>query len=91
MKTRGSHIKLFFSLAGILLWVVFPHLCPAETSASGLVLHFPMDEGSGGILTDASGNKISGIIHEAKWIKMPGGAALEFDGQKSYVDCGSPA
>src|SRR2546430_381921 len=63
----------------------------AEATDPSLVLHFPMDEGSGDVLADASGHKIPGAIHKAKWVKMPGGSALEFEGRASYVDCGAPA
>src|SRR2546423_9271969 len=64
--------------------------CAADAPDPTLVLHFPMDEASGDLLADASGHKIPGTIHNAKWIKIPGGSALEFDGRESYVDCGAP-
>lgn len=56
-----------------------------------MVLHYPMNDGSGGVLSDASGHNSSGLIHNAKWVRLPGGWALEFDGRTSYVDCGAPA
>jgi len=90
-KIRKANIKLFFSIASLLLIAMLPTCCAVGASERNLVLHFPMDEGRGNILTDASANKIAGKIHEAKWIKIPGGSALEFDGRKSYVDCGAPA
>ena len=65
--------------------------CSADGTDSGLVLHYPINEGSGGVIADAGAHKISGLIHNAKWVKIPGGSALEFDGRTSYVACGAPA
>src|SRR2546428_206959 len=40
------------------------------------------------MLGEASGHGQAAVIHDAKWVKLPRGCALEFDGLKSYVDCG---
>ncbi|MEY2428971.1 MAG: hypothetical protein QOJ40_1856 [Verrucomicrobiota bacterium] len=60
----------------------------AAATEAGLVMHFPMSEGSGVVLHDASDHGTTGSIYDAKWVVIPGGHALEFDGEKSRVDCG---
>jgi hypothetical protein len=84
VRLRQNCAALFLACAA-----PWPSLSAASQPERGLVLHYPMDEGSGGRLADASGQGQAGIIHEAKWVRLPRGYALEFDGQKSYVDCGS--
>ncbi len=61
-----------------------------QTDADTLVLYH-MDEGSGDVLTDSSGNKHHGKIVRAKWVKVepppPANYALEFEGsQKVLLD-----
>lgn len=45
--------------------------------------HF--DEGSGTVLSDASGNNNHGTVYNASWVQSPSGTALRFNGQNSYV------
>jgi hypothetical protein len=49
-----------------------------------------LDEGTGNITADASGNGNDGtLINAPNWITGWSGNALEFDGSSSYVDCGN--
>ena len=49
-----------------------------------------LDEGTGSITVDASGNDNDGtLINAPKWVAGWSGNALEFDGASSYVDCGN--
>ena len=68
-------------------------LCAASWAAdeNGLVAHWGFDEGAGAILRDKSGNRNHCTIHGAKWIRIGGGFALQFDGVDDFVECpGSP-
>lgn len=59
---------------------------------AGLVAAYSFNEGSGTVLTDASGNGLNGQIQGATW--SPNGrygGALFFNGTSSYVDLGNPA
>jgi len=56
--------------------------------AADLVAHYTFDEGQGEVLPDHSGCANHGKIHGAKWVQLNEGAALEFNGKDSYVDCG---
>jgi hypothetical protein len=51
----------------------------------GLVLSLPMDEGSGSITYDKSGNGNNGTIYGATWVDGRIGKALSFDGVDDYV------
>ena len=53
---------------------------------------YGFDEGSGTVVTDASGNGITGNIIGATWTtEGRNGNALSFNGSSSYVDLGNPA
>ena len=60
----------------------------AYATQEGLVAYWPLNAGSGDTARDAGLNKLNGTIVGAKWAKGDFGTALEFDGQKSSVDCG---
>ena len=48
-----------------------------------------LDEGSGNVAKDSSGNNNDGkFVEDPKWVDGKFGKALEFDGTASYVDCG---
>ncbi len=50
---------------------------------------YSMDEGTGTVLIDTSGNGNTGTIYNSDWTTdSKYGAALQFDGLNSYVDCG---
>jgi hypothetical protein len=49
-----------------------------------------LDEGSGNVAKDSSGNENDGeFVENPKWVDGKFGKALEFDGVASYVDCGT--
>ena len=57
----------------------------------GLVGYWPLDEGSGGMTADASGNANDGTINGGPgWVAGMFGNALEFDGSDDHVDLGNP-
>ena len=65
----------------------------AATSEEGLVLHLPMDEGTGPTIYDQSGNHNDGAIYGASWAPGISGNALRFDGVGAFVlvpDTGLP-
>lgn len=55
----------------------------------GLVGWWKVDESSGDVLHDSSGNKNHGKISGATWVKGSTGSALLFDGVDDYVNCGN--
>jgi predicted outer membrane repeat protein len=67
----------------------------SETSEADLVAYYPMNEGRGTIIGDASGNNHDGIAQAPpEWINGPigYGRALYFDGSdpaRSWVNCGT--
>jgi tetratricopeptide (TPR) repeat protein len=64
-------------------------LIMAGNTLAGLVGHWPLDEASGTIAHDVSGNGNDGVIKgDPRWIVGIKGGALEFDGD-DYVDCGN--
>jgi hypothetical protein len=59
-------------------------------SAGGLVAWWKLDEGTGTVVNDSSGNNITGnLIGTPKWVAGKIGGAIEFDG-KSWIDFGNP-
>ncbi|MFC1717134.1 LamG domain-containing protein [Candidatus Poribacteria bacterium] len=52
----------------------------------GLVGYWPMDEGSGDKVADASGNGTDGTAKDTKWVDGKYDKALEFNGVASIVD-----
>lgn len=64
----------------------------APVVISGLVAAYAMNEGTGTILTDVSGNGNHGVIYGATWINNGRyGKGLAFDGKTSYVNLGNSA
>jgi hypothetical protein len=63
--------------------------CQVNASDEGLVLHYPFDELTGDMVHDASGNENLGRISGASYVPTATGNALRFDGQSSFVDCGT--
>jgi hypothetical protein len=65
-----------------------PTRTPTPTSAtqgSGLVAYWSLDEGTGTVATDVSGNGHTGTISGATWTAGQAGNALSFDGVNDYV------
>jgi hypothetical protein len=50
-----------------------------------IVGYWPMDEGSGSILHDTSGNGNNGVISNATWVGGVAGTALNFNGSNALV------
>ncbi len=65
---------------------------PAGCMDFGLAGHWDMDEGSGSVINDKSGNNNHGTLANGpQWTKGKSGTALQFDGKDDYVDCGDDA
>jgi hypothetical protein len=55
-----------------------------------LVAHWPLDEGSGTVAHDISGNGLDGTLQgDPQWVVGKIGGALQFDGTGDYIDCGN--
>ena len=64
-------------------------LNPVEPDTTGLVLHYALDEGSGAVATDSSGQGNDGtIIGTPTWITGASGSALAFDSSRDYIGTG---
>ena len=62
---------------------------PVQPAPDGLVLHYTLDEGSGNVAADSSGNGNDGTIEGSPdWITGISGSALAFDGSRDYVTTG---
>ncbi len=62
-------------------------LSVAGNASADLVAHWPLDEGSGTIAVDLSGNGHDGTIGgTANWVAGQIGLALDFDGSSTYID-----
>ena len=63
---------------------------PMQPDPAGLVLHYALDEGSGNVANDSSGNGNHGTIEgDPAWIDGPSGSALRFTGGRDYVTTGT--
>ena len=57
--------------------------------SADLVAHWPLDDGSGTVAADVTGNGSDGTLNgDPQWVAGKIGGALEFDGD-DYVDCGN--
>ncbi len=63
-------------------------IVPALPDDANLVGHWTLDEGSGTVAKDSSGNGNNGALDGAQWVAGVQGGALQFDGSSS-VDCGN--
>jgi hypothetical protein len=57
----------------------------AGVPGTGLAAQWKMDEGSGLITADASGNGNTGTLNKATWVATSSGTAIAFSGNNSYV------
>ncbi|MFZ3099668.1 MAG: LamG domain-containing protein, partial [Minisyncoccales bacterium] len=65
---------------------------PAGCMDFGLAGHWDMDEGSGSIINDKSGNNNTcSLVNGPVWSKGKTGSALYFDGENDYADCNTAA
>ena len=55
----------------------------------GLVAHYPMNEGTGAVAHDTTGNGNDGTITGGTWVQYRGGHMLYFDGVDDEVNCGT--
>ena len=63
---------------------------PAGCMDFGLAGHWDMDEGSGSVINDKSGNNNHGTLTNGpQWTQGKNGGALQFDGKDDYVDVGN--
>jgi len=63
---------------------------PVEPDATGLVLHYALEEGAGAVAADSSGNGNDGTLDgNPSWISGVSGSALALDGVGDYVTTGS--
>ena len=75
-----------FVLALLSLWFVV-----SVDAEEGLVAYYSFDEGSEEEVMDRSGrNNNANVIGGVKWVEGKFGKALEFDGEKSGLNCGNP-
>jgi len=79
-------MKTYILLSGVVILVFVWTLGGAVVCNADVVALWLFDEKSGDEVIDSSGNKNHGTIHDAKWVDGKFGSALEFDGEKSYVE-----
>ena len=61
------------------------------SASAALVAHWRLDDGSGTMASDSSGNGYDGtLIGGPEWVAGTDGGALAFDGADDYVDFGNP-
>jgi hypothetical protein len=66
------------------------YVTPVQPDPAGLVLYYALDEGSGSVANDASGNGNDGTIEGSPaWIDGVSGSALAFTGGRDYVTTGT--
>jgi len=62
----------------------------ASKAPADIVAYWTLDEGSGTIAYDSSGNGNDGTLYgNPKWVVGYFGGALEFDGSDDWIDCGN--
>ncbi len=85
MGTQGMILVAILAVCG-----VASLMRAALQMEPGLVAYYTFDEGAGSVVHDHSGKGNDGkIIGSVKWVKTPAGTALEFNGEDTYIDCGS--
>jgi hypothetical protein len=78
MYKRMTHVVVFLAVV----------LTVAGSVSAELVAHWPLDDGSGTVAVDVTGNGNDGTLEgNPQWVAGKIGGALEFDGT-NYVDCG---
>jgi hypothetical protein len=87
-KEPISHIPLVFIMCFVISFMLLSAGI-GVASATDLVGSWHLDEGSGTIAYDSSGNGNDGAIYGATWTTGKNGSALEFDGVDDYVNCGN--
>jgi hypothetical protein len=73
----------------VCLFTIIVVLGATGNARAGLVGYWKLDEGSGTIASDSSGNGHDGTIEgDPQWVAGMYGQALDFDGTDDYVDIG---
>ena len=71
----------------LMYFVVALGMTLASTASADLVGHWKLDDGSGTVAADSSGNGHNGTLQgNPQWIEGLFGMALEFDGSPDRVD-----
>src|SRR4051812_48599672 len=89
-ERHRKRLLMRFVLAAACALAALAVASPAWSSgpAPGLVAAYSFDQGSGGVLDDASGNGHAGTINGATWTSGRYGGALSFNGSNASVDLG---
>jgi concanavalin A-like lectin/glucanase superfamily protein/Big-like domain-containing protein len=82
-------MRLVLAAAMSLVALALLPAASADEPARGLVAAYGFDEGSGGLVSDASGNGHVGTISGATWASGRHGGALSFNGTNASVDLGA--
>jgi hypothetical protein len=61
----------------------------SQPNPDGLLAHWTLDDGSGSVALDSSGNENHGTVNGATWTDGLMNGALSFDGENDHVDLGS--
>ena len=86
----GTVLRLaLISAAAIALVALSGATGTAAGPAPGLIAAYSFDDGTGSVLSDASGNGHDGTISGATWASGHDGGALSFNGTNASVDLGS--
>ncbi|MBQ6598750.1 MAG: LamG domain-containing protein, partial [Lentisphaeria bacterium] len=69
------------------LWLGLSLICGVNAAENnGLVLHLKLDEGTGNIAKDASGNGLDGSLRKIAWVEFGvQGKAVRFNGKNSVI------
>jgi outer membrane protein assembly factor BamB len=84
MRTKKRLKVLGLVVVSSILVMFFVSAGAAETE-KGLIAHWPLDEGEGGVIKDVSGNGNDGKISGATWTPGRSGSALRFDSSADAV------
>jgi len=76
------------SMVGVILFVLCAAFMPVANA--DLVLHWTLDEGSGTVAKDSSGNGNDGVVGgAANWVTGNVRGALDFDASSTYIEQGN--
>ena len=90
-RTLGVIFVCTVLIAGFTMWWQTGHVAEAAVLEPhpDLVGWWRLDEESGSVAGDSSGNENNGTVYGATWVDGKYGKALSFDGIDDYVDCGA--
>ena len=85
MCTRKAAMLLLSFGVVVLITLTGANIVMAQEE--GLILHLPLDEGSGDTVADLSATGLDGTVHgDAEWVKGINGGAINFDGGSAFVN-----